>query len=359
MKQNCHPALMIAAFAIIYIVWGTTYLAMRIAVETIPPFLMAGTRFLVAGAATYAILKLRSAATPTFNQVKQGTIVALFLLVGGNGLVCWAEQEIPSGIAALVVATMPMWMCIFDWLLFKAARPRLLTTIGLCMGFAGIGLLFGPSIGSNDAHALDVFSLCVLTFAPVFWSLGSLYSRNADLPKNIFMSIAIQFISGGLMMFVISLILGEWQGFNVSQVSLESFVALLYLAVFGSVIALTAYVWLMKQTSSTRVSTYTYVNPIIAVFLGWLILDETIGATTQLAILIIVSSVVLVVAFSGASRPRDIQKHSIAESVKRDAGLNAEAIFQPVVPDASSNTVSETATEMLQDQPMYNGQTKC
>ena len=301
MKKDPNTGLLILAFATIYVVWGTTYLAMRVAVETIPPFMMAGVRFLLAGSVTFLFLKLRGVATPGFVQWKQGAIVGLFLMVGGNGLVSWAEQEIPSGIAALVVASMPIWMCIFDWLLFKGSRPGGYTAIGLILGFVGMGILFAPSFSSGAASSLDLFSLVVLVFAPVFWSIGSLYSRTANLPSNVFMSAAIQSMSGGLVLLLTSIMLGEW--WNLDQVSTNSILAMLYLAIFGSIIALSTYVWLLKQVSPSRVSTYTYVNPIIAVLLGWLILDETITAQTIFAICVIVGSVVMVVMSRGKPKP--------------------------------------------------------
>ena len=303
MKKDPNTGLLILAFATIYVVWGTTYLAMRVAVETIPPFMMAGVRFLLAGSVTFLFLKFRGVATPGFDQWKQGAIVGLFLMVGGNGLVSWAEQEIPSGIAALVVASMPIWMCIFDWLIFKGSRPGGFTAIGLVLGFVGMGILFAPSFSSGAASSLDLFSLFVLVFAPVFWSLGSLYSRAANLPSNVFMSAAIQSMSGGLVLLLTSIVMGEWWKLDLDQVSVNSILAMLYLAIFGSIIALSTYVWLLKQVSPSRVSTYTYVNPIIAVLLGWLILDETITGQTIFAICVIVGSVVMVVVSRSKPQP--------------------------------------------------------
>lgn len=328
MKNDSKLTLLIFAFATIYIVWGTTYLAMRIAVETIPPFMMAGVRFLLAGGVTFLFLKLRRSKMPTMEQWKNGAIVGLFLMVGGNGLVCWAEQEIPSGIAALVVASMPMWMCIFDWLLFKGTRPGGFAVVGLLMGFVGIGLLFGPSIYSDDAASLDLLSLLVLMCAPIFWSIGSLYSRKVDMPKNAFMSTSVQFITGGTILMIGSLILGEWWSFQPGKVSGESVLAMLYLAVFGSIIALSTYVWLLKQTTPSRVSTYTYVNPIIAVFLGWLILDEKITTQTIIAICIIVGSVVLVVV--SRSQPKNKPQQELVE-LQKDSKSDARPLRQPIV----------------------------
>lgn len=288
--------MILVAFAAIYIIWGTTYLAMRVAVETIPPFAMAGTRFILAGLATFAFLKLRGVKTPTLAQWKQSAIVGCFLMVGGNGLVSWAEQEIPSGVAALVVATMPLWMALFDWLFFKGPRPGIRIVVGLALGFVGIIMLIGPADLINGTTTLDLTSLFVLMFAPIFWSLGSLYSRKANLPENVFMATALQMLCGGAVLLCLSLGFGELNTFEWGNVSTNSLLAMLYLAVFGSIVALSAYVWLLKQTTAARVSTYTYVNPIIAVFLGWLVLGEVINTQTLIAVAIIVTAVILIVA---------------------------------------------------------------
>ncbi len=286
-------ALIILAFAAIYIIWGTTYLAIRIAVETIPPFLMAGTRFVIAGFITFAILRARRVALPKRLQFRSLVIIGAFLLVGGNGLVTWSEQQVPSGIAALVVATVPLWMAIFDWLVFKNGRPGRQTVAGLVLGFIGIAMLIGPEqIGGRATF--DMLSLLILMMAPILWSMGSLYSRTANTPDNVFMSTAIEMLAGGVLLLIAGLITGETAKLDFAQISTNSLLAMVYLTIAGSIIAFTAYIWLLKRVPAARVATYTYVNPIIAVFLGWLILSEPLSSQILAAAVIIILAVVLI-----------------------------------------------------------------
>ncbi len=283
------------AFAAIYIIWGTTYLAIRLAVETIPPFFMAGTRFLIAGIITFVILRARGIPIPKRFHWRSVVIIGAFLVVGGNGLVTWSEQQIPSGIAALVVATVPMWITLFGWLIYRGARPSKQIVIGLAFGFIGIGLLIGPGQLLGTA-TFDLPSMLVLLLAPILWSFGSLYSRQANLPDNIFMSTAMEMLAGGVLLLIAGLLTGEAADLNVAEISRQSLVAMLYLTVFGSIIALTAYVWLLKTVHPSRAATYTYVNPIIAIFLGWLVLSEPLTPLMILAVVIILLAVVMITA---------------------------------------------------------------
>lgn len=280
------------AFAAIYIIWGTTYLAIRIAVETIPPFLMAGVRFVLAGLVTFVFLRARGVPLPTRKQWRSAAIIGAFLIVGGNGFVTWSEQQVPSGMAALIVATDPLWITLFDWLIFKGAKPGKRTVFGLILGFLGIGLLIGP--GQLQGSSISLFSLAVLFMAPVLWSLGSLYSRNAELPENIFMATAVEMLCGGSFLIIAGLLTGEPSKLDLAGISLRSLTAMAYLTIFGSIVAFTAYVWLLKTVQAAKVSTYTFVNPVIAVFLGWLILSETITAQTLIAVPSIILAVVLI-----------------------------------------------------------------
>jgi drug/metabolite transporter (DMT)-like permease len=283
------------AFAAIYIIWGTTYLAIRLAVETIPPFLMAGTRFMIAGIATFAFLRARGVPMPKRLHWRSAVIIGAFLLVGGNGFVTWSEQQVPSGIAALVIATVPLWMVLFDWLAFSGTRPSKKIVAGLVLGFLGIGLLIGPRV-FQATTGISWLSWLILFMAPVLWSLGSLHSRRAKLPENTFMSTAMEMLAGGVLLLLAGLITGEAAELNVAQVTTRSLVSMLYLTVFGSIIALTAYVWLLKTVQAARVSTYTYVNPVIAVFLGWLVLGESITTQMLVAAVIIIMAVILITA---------------------------------------------------------------
>ncbi len=288
-----HLATIILAFAAIYIIWGTTYLFIRIAIETMPPFFMAGARFLIAGTLLFLILRLRGEPLPTRLHWRSAVIVGAFLLVGGNGLVTWSEQEVPTSTASLVIATVPLWIALFDWLIFKGERPGRRVTVGLLLGLIGITLLIGPDQFQGTADFRLIF-LLVLLLAPILWSLGSLYSRDADLPQNTFMSTAIEMLAGGGLLLLAGLLTGEAGRLDTAAFSPRSLAAFVYLTLFGSIIAFTAYIWLLKNVSATKVATYSYVNPVIAVFLGWLVLDETITPVTLVSVVIIVLAVVLI-----------------------------------------------------------------
>ncbi len=294
-------AKIVAAFAAIYIIWGTTYLGIRIAVETIPAFFMAGVRFLIAGLLALAFLRLRGVPIPTWPQWRGAAVVGAFLVVGGNGLVTWSEQQVPSSIAALVVATVPLWMTLLDWLLYGGRKPGIRSAIGLAMGFVGIGLLVTPGqlLGSMD---VDWISVAVLVMAPVLWSVGSLQSRRATLPDNVFMSTAVEMLVGGGILLVAGLLTGEASRLDIAAITPASLWATLYLTFFGSIVALTAYVWLLKTVQASTVATYTYVNPVIAVFLGWLVLSEPLTTQMLLAVAIIVSSVLIITGRRRRSR---------------------------------------------------------
>lgn len=310
MTQTAKYALIkiVLAFAAIYIIWGTTYLAIRIAVESMPAFLMAGIRFVVAGTITFAILRVRGVSLPTRGQWRSAAIIAAFLLVGGNGLVTWSEKQVPSSIAALVVATMPLWMTLFDWLLFRGVKPGRQTAVGLLLGFVGIALLVGPEQIRGTA-SFDLLSLLVLMAAPILWSLGSLYSCRVSLPENIFMTTAMEMLAGGGLLLLAGLITGEASQLEVAAITGQSLWALLYLILFGSIVAYTAYVWLLKMVQPARVATYTYINPIVAVALGWFILREPVTPLMLAAMVIIVLAVILITA----QRPKKaVTAHPVA-----------------------------------------------
>jgi drug/metabolite transporter (DMT)-like permease len=288
-----HTLTIILAFAAIYLIWGTTYLGMRIAVETLPPFLMAGTRFLTAGFVLFITLRLTGTPMPRRLEWRSALIIGALLLVGGNGLITWAEQQVPSSTASLVIATVPLWIALFDWMVFKEGRPGPRVTAGLLLGLVGIGLLVGPGQLQGTA-VFSTTALLVLLLAPLLWSMGSLYSRGAVLPENAFMAPAIEMIAGGALLLFVGLLLGEWRGLDTSAFSGRSLAAMAYLTIFGSIIAFPAYVWLLQNVAASKVATYSYVNPVIAVFLGWLILDELITPTTLVAVVAIVIAVILI-----------------------------------------------------------------
>lgn len=281
------------AFAAIYVLWGTTYLAIRVAVETIPPFFMAGARFLLAGGILLIALRLRGVKMPTRPQWRSAAVIGAFLLLGGNGLVTWSEQKIPSGTAALIVATVPLWMTAFDWLLYRRATPTKRMALGLLLGSLGIGLLVGPGLDTGPA-AILWSDWAIILLAPVLWSIGSLHSRQANLPENAFLSTAMEMLAGGVLLLLAGLLTGEAAQLDLSAISTRSLIATLYLIFFGSIVAFTAYIWLLKTVEAAKVATYTYVNPIIAVGLGWLLLNETVTPQMLLAVVVIITGVVFI-----------------------------------------------------------------
>ncbi len=301
MKQNLSEhaprPLVIAAFAAVYLIWGSTYLAILIAIETIPPLLMAGVRFLFAGAILYTWTRFSGAPKPTFKQWRSATLIGALLLLIGNGGVTWSELYVPSGIAALVVATVTVWMVVFDWGLYGTTRPSIATTIGIGLGLTGMMVLMGPSSVANENF--NPLGLAALFFATMGWALGSLHSRKVDLPQSPFMSTALQMLCGGGLLVLAGFVLGETNGFQLAEISLRSWFALLYLSIFGALIAFTAYVWLLRVTSPARVATYAYVNPIIALFLGSAFAGEALTPRALLAAVIIVAAVVLIIAYRG------------------------------------------------------------
>lgn len=292
MPEGRHAALLLpAAFATVYVVWGSTYLAIRIAIETMPPLLMAGTRFLLAGALLYAALGRRWP-RPTRQHWVAATVIGGLMLLGGNGAVTWAEQWVPSGLAALLVATMPLWFVLHGWSWGGDGRPGLATTLGILVGLAGVALLVGfdPALGGRS----EVIGALVILLGAFSWAAGSLLSRGAALPRAPLQAVALEMLAGGALLTLAGLALGEGAALDPGAFSLRSLAAWAYLVVFGSIVAFSAYIWLLKATTPAKVSTYAYVNPVVAVFLGWAVLAEPITARTLVAAAIILGSVMLI-----------------------------------------------------------------
>jgi drug/metabolite transporter (DMT)-like permease len=288
-----------AAFAAIYAIWGSTYLGIRIAIETLPPLLMAGMRFVVAGPLLYALARRGGAPRPTGVQWRVAAIVGALLLLGGNGFVTLAEQRVSSGLAALLVATVPLWMMLLDWVFLRAIRPSLKVFIGLALGLAGMVLLIGPADLLGD-HRVDILGAGMLMLAALSWSIGSLYARRAPLPDTSLLGTAMEMSAGGILLLLASGIRGEWTQADFTSVSLRSWLALGYLTLLGSIVAFSAYTWLLRVSTPARVSTYAYVNPVVAVVLGWAVAGETLTLQMLLAAAVIVLAVVLIT--TGRSR---------------------------------------------------------
>jgi drug/metabolite transporter (DMT)-like permease len=286
------PAL-IGAFATIYLVWGSTYLGMHIAVETMPPFLMAAARFLVAGALLFTFLKLRGAPTPSLRQWRVNTLIGAFLLLGGNGAVVWASQYLPSGIIALLIGIGPLFIVLTEWAWPGGLRPTARTFGAMLLGFTGVVWLAAP--WQNTAHGgLHLGGVIAILIGCVAWALGSITSRHAQHGATPAQAAALQMLGGGAALLVAAGLHGDFARFDVHAVSPRSWLAFVYLVGIGSLVGYSTFVWLMKNCAPAHVATYGYVNPIVAVFLGWLILDEPISTRTLIASAIIITSVVLI-----------------------------------------------------------------
>ncbi len=304
----------VLAFAAVYVLWGSTYLAIRFGVETIPPFLMAGLRHLTAGALLYGWLRLRGTPRPEPRHWRAAAIVGGLLLLGGNGLVTWAEQRVPSGLAALIVASVPIWMTVLDGIQ-RRERPHGVVIAGLAMGLAGIAFLVAPGQFAGGAR-VDPLGAAALLTAALLWAIGSLYSRRATLPSSTLLATAMEMIAGGAILLAAAGLTREWQGFSLAAVSTRSLLALGYLIVAGSLLGFSAYIFLLGATTPARVSTYAYVNPLVAVFLGWLLAGEAVTPRTLVAAVVIVAAVALIIRH-GARR-------AVAPAEENVAPLRAE-----------------------------------
>ena len=282
------------ALLALYIVWGSTYLAIRFAVETIPPFMSAGLRFLVSGAILLVWRRAAGDPLPTPRQWRSTAIVGILLLLGGNGLVSFAEQVVPSGIAALIIGSVPLWMVGIEAARPGGVKPNWPAVLGLLVGFGGIFLLTGPSALTGSGHTFDPLGVGALLAAAFLWSVGSIYSRNTDMPKSSLMSTGAQMLTGSIALMVVSGLTGEWSGFSFAHVASNSWIGLAYLITFGSLIGFVSYGWLLQNAPVSLVATYAYVNPLVAVFLGAWLADEILDARILTAGLVIVGSVALI-----------------------------------------------------------------
>ena len=284
---------LILGFAAIYVIWGSTYLGIRVAIETMPPFLMAGARFIIAGSILLALLRARGAPWPTRRQWRVNAIIGLLLLLGGNGLVVWAELTIPSGLTALLIGIGPLFIVLTEWAWPGGTRPTLLTLAALFLGFAGVTWLAAP--WENGAGGrLDPAGVIAILAACVFWGIGSIYSRHAKHGADPLVAAALQMLGGGASLLLVAVVHGDFGRFDANAVTPRTWGAFAYLISVGSLVGFSTFVWLMKHSTPARVATYAYVNPIVAVFLGWLILGEPITPRTIVASVIIVTAVAII-----------------------------------------------------------------
>jgi drug/metabolite transporter (DMT)-like permease len=285
---------LLVAFGAVYLIWGSTYLAIRVGVESFPPLLLAGARHLVFGILFYPLLRWKTGIRPTRAHWRTAVVTGLLLLFVGNGGVCVAEQTVPSGVTALLVATVSLWMVLVDWLRPGGTRPVSRVVAGLLLGFAGLALLVGPKNlgGSGRVNPIGVGILAVASLA---WACGSLYSKHGALPSSPLLGAAMQSLCGGMVLWIAAFASGEVRSLHLAAVSTRSWLALGYLIAFGSMMGFTAYVYILKKSTATRVATYAFVNPVVALFLGWLLASESITLRTILAAAVILAAVLLVI----------------------------------------------------------------
>ena len=282
----------IIAMVSLYFFWGTTYLAIRVAIETLPPFMMAGTRFLTAGTILYIIQRMKGARKPTLSEWKVSFVVGGLLLFVGNGLVTLAERDVPSGITSLVVATVPLWIMLISAFVRGGKKPSLGVVVGIVIGMMGIVLLVMSTSGLGGEIPLIGFGM--LLIATLAWSIGSVYSKFKSHHESPFMATAMQMLAGGILLHLLSLITREAWSLDVADISMRSVLALMYLVAFGSLVGYNSYIWLLAHADPTWVATYAFVNPVVAVFLGWLILSEKVTGMTIVSAAVILAGVVLI-----------------------------------------------------------------
>jgi drug/metabolite transporter (DMT)-like permease len=315
--RNARPAAVWAALGAVYVVWGSTYLAIRVTVRTIPPLLSASARFLIAGALLYAWAISRGERKtdrPRPIHWRSALIIGAAMLFGGNGLVSVAEQTVPSSLAALLIATVPLWMVVIRGLILRE-RVSWREAVGLLIGFGGIVLLVDPFGGGPT----DLIGVGLLLLASLSWASGSLYARRAPLPDRPLVGTAMEMLAGGIVLAVVGIASGEVADLNLAGVTGESLLGLAYLIVFGSWVGFAAYVWLLRSARTSLVSTYAYVNPIVAVFLGWAILSEVITIRTLIAGGVIVAAVALIVSAQGREAAKEAATAGVGVPADEDA----------------------------------------
>lgn len=295
---------LVAAMAAVYVLWGSTFLSVRVAIETIPPFVMVCARFLIAGGLLLAWTRLRGHPRPTASEWRAAAITGLLTLGVGNGTIAWAEQRVPSGIAALIVASVSLWMVLLDWLLPGGRRPRLGVMAGVVMGLGGLVLLVGPGALVGHGHVDGVGAL-VLVLGTFSWAVGTIHNRHGSHAASAQVSTALQLLVAASAFAVLAAATGELAHWHPTRVSVPSLLGLGYLVIFGSLVGFTCYIYMVRSTSAAKASTYAYVNPVIALFLGWALLGEPLSRQTLVAAGIILAGVALITIASGAAPAAD------------------------------------------------------
>lgn len=282
------------AFVAVYILWGSTYIGIRIAIESFPPLAMAAVRHSLVGLILYPIFRWKTGIRPTAAHWRVAAVTGVLLLCVSNGGLSWAEQRVPSGIAALLVATVSLWLVIVDWLRPGGVRPVPRVFAGLLMGFAGLALLVGPA-RLGGGRRTDLLGTAVLVVVSFVWACASLYSKHRPVPESPLLVVSMQSLAGGAALWIAAVASGEFDALHFASVTTRSWMALIYLIVFGSGIGFTAYLYILKNSTAAKVSTYGFVNPVVALFLGWLLAAEPITARTVIAATVILTAVIVVI----------------------------------------------------------------
>jgi drug/metabolite transporter (DMT)-like permease len=281
------------AFSIIYFVWGSTFLAIRVGVHEVPPFLLAGMRFLVAGLVLFGWMRARGTPSPTRREWGGATLLALLIFVCDYGLLFWAERRVPSGVAAVMLATIPVFMSLSEIIILKTQRLTIRLAAALVVGIGGVAVLVSHSVSFGDAP-IDPVGACALIAAAISWSAASALTRKVPLPAEKAMSSGVQMLAGGVLLVLAAGLLGEFRRFQMQAVSAKAWLALAYLIVAGSIVGFTAYVWLIHHESPTKVGTYAYVNPVVAVLVGYFFGGEALGPRTIAGAALVLVSVVVI-----------------------------------------------------------------
>lgn len=305
------------AFGAVYLIWGSTYLFIKYAIETIPPFTVGAARFVAAGAILYLFARRRGAPRPTASELRMGALTGVLMLGLGNGAVVWAELTVPSGIVALIVSTVPIWIVLFDWMRPRGVRPRAPVFVGLALGLVGMAILIGPRavVGEGNVNELGALALFVGSLG---WALGSVLTRTHGGVRSPLVFSSIQMFAASGAMFLAALAFREFSGFSFAQVSLKSALSWVYLAIAGSIIGYSAYVYLLGVVTAAKAATYAYVNPVIAVLLGWAFANEPIGMRTVVAAAVILAGVAIITSMQ-TSTVHVTGEHPIPDSTRAKA----------------------------------------
>ena len=289
--------LIVLSFAAVYLIWGSTYLAIRYAIETLPPFLMAASRFMTAGLMLFVwSVAQGESIRASLSLWPRAFLIGALLLLCGNGGVTWAEKYLASGLAALLIATEPLWVVMFNWAITRR-RPNTKVLFGVFIGLAGVALLIGDGLRQVEASSMSFIGAGVVVLSSVAWAGGSVYVNRRPLQASTSMASGMQMLAGGSLLLLLALTAGDFQRFNLANASWRSLASLVYLTVFGSLVAFTAYSWLLRNVTTARAATYAYVNPVVAVLLGWLFASEPLTSRMVIAAAIIVGSVALITTY--------------------------------------------------------------